>query len=562
MGRVSKKIYWAGAGAVFLLVLFLALAFIVPRVVDSAWLQKSIKKEAAKHCNGRLDFYRAEISILPSPSVILRQVNLSIPESADLTFDNIRIQAKLLPLISGNIQFDQVVLDKPDFSLQLPEMSRQKTDRKPAPNLSEILEIASVKLSPLVAAIPDLSLGIQQGTLSLFADDKQVLLIENIAGTSHFNNKSLSAAISCRSNIWESMELQAEFTPGAKEGKGRVALKQLNSKTLADYFLPGEKGLAEGSVASLQVNSSISPESGLSADIKGAELSFAVLHEDKKIPARVENLQGSIQHTDEFSSITVADITFSYPRVHLSGSFKFDPTVPHAGLAIKSQNSDLKSVAQVLPVFLNAVFGEMEVVEEIFNITRGGMVSEASLHIDGKSPADLAVFESMRIRGNIQNADITLADLGLDLHGVTGEVAISNGVMAGKNLQAKLGDTHGSNGTLVLGLIKKKTTPFQLDLELNADLTDVFSTMKQLLPDKNLQHYLTLFESTEGTSQGRLTLGKSLESLTARVEVDKVQALVNFKPIPYPIRIDGGRIIYDGKRLESYNMQGKIGNSS
>ena len=42
MGKGSKKLYWAGAVAVFLLVILLALAVIIPRVIDSTWLKATI----------------------------------------------------------------------------------------------------------------------------------------------------------------------------------------------------------------------------------------------------------------------------------------------------------------------------------------------------------------------------------------------------------------------------------------------------------------------------------------------------------------------------------------
>ena len=42
MVKGSKKIYWIGAVAAFLLALLLALAVIVPRVVDSVWLKETV----------------------------------------------------------------------------------------------------------------------------------------------------------------------------------------------------------------------------------------------------------------------------------------------------------------------------------------------------------------------------------------------------------------------------------------------------------------------------------------------------------------------------------------
>jgi len=562
MDKWSKKIYWIGAGAAFLLALLLALAVIVPRVVDSAWLKETIQTEVAKQVNGDFDFQKAEISILPTPYVALQQVSLNIPEAAQVNLDTIKVYPKLFPLLLGNIELNKIVIDRPDFSLPLPEKSGKKPEQETPFSLSEILQTVSSKLSPILSAIPDLKVSAHKGTLRLFAADEQVFLFENINGSFDVSSKNISISISCGSNIWKSMELQATLAPDSKDGKGKMLLENMNSKVLADYFLTDKSPLLDGAFSSLQVDFTVSPETGLRADIQSSEISFATLDEDKRITAKIDSLKGNIQHTDQLSSITVEDLTLSNPQVQLSGSFNFDKTVPGANLDIKSQSWDITGVREVLPVFINVLYGDLPVVQEIFNIVRGGAVTGASFRVAGKTLDDLAVFESMIIHGQVKEGGISLSDLGLDLQDVAGDVAISGGILEGKNLQAKLGNTTGSNGSLKLSLVQKETTPFHLDLKLNADLSEVPPVLKQLIPNKKFIEYLSLFESIEGAGQGRLTLGESLESFSALVEIDKINTQIDFKPIPFPIIIDSGKITYDGQKVEVHDLQGKIGKSS
>jgi hypothetical protein len=562
MGKESKKIYWIGAGAAFLLALLLALAVIVPRVVDSAWLKETIQTEVAKQVNGDFDFQKAEISILPAPYVALQQVSLNIPAAAQVNLDTIKVYPKLFPLLLGNIELDKIVIDKPDFSLPLPEKSGEKPEQETPFSLSEILQTVSSKLSPILSAIPDLEVGAHKGTLRFLAAEQQVFLFENINGSFDVSSENITISISCGSNIWKSMELQATLAPDSKDGKGKMLLENMNSRVLADYFLTGKTPLVNGFFSSLQVNFTVSTETGIKANIKSSGSSITILHEDEKISAIIDNLKGKIEHTDQYTSISVEDLTLSKPQAQLSGSFNFDRTVPHASLDIKSENVDITSVREVLSEFRAAFYGDLPLVKEIFDIVRGGTVIRESFHVEGKTLDDLAVFESMLVQANVKEGEIALPDLGLNLQGVTGDVTISGGILEGKNLQAKLGNTTGKEGSLILGLVQKETTPFHLDLELNADLSEVPQILKQLLPDPNFQHYLSLFENVAGTSQGRLTLGESLESLTARVVVDKIAAQAIFKPIPYPITIDSGKITYDGQKVEAHDLQGKIGKSS
>ncbi|MBW2506189.1 MAG: AsmA family protein [Deltaproteobacteria bacterium] len=486
MGNGFKKRFWIGTGTLVLLSLLCALAVILPRFVDSAWLKATVKATVAKQITGEFDFQKADLIILPSPAVSLQQVSLSIPLTAQTHLETLKVYPRLLPLLIGKINLDKIVLNKPDLSLALPQKSAERTEAGKALRQTTFPENILTKLSSVLAAISDLDIVLEQGTLRLFSDDVQLFLVENINGEFKISGQSLSAAIS----------------------------------------------------------------------------SLTVRHENKKIIAQVENFKGNIQFSRQVSTITVEDLALSYPQVQLSGSFVLDQTAPHASLNISSQNTNIKEVREVLPVFINAFYGEQPLVRQIFDIARGGTVSQANFHVEGNSPADLADFESMRIRAHVKDGKILLSDLGLDLQEVTGDVVIANGILEGSNLQAMLGNSTGSNGNLELGLVQKDTTPLHLDLDLNADLSEVPPLLKHLIPKKQILEYLSLFENIEGTGQGRLTLGESLESLTVRVEANKISGQANYKPIPFPVTINGGRILFDGLKTHSFDLQGKIGRST
>lgn len=562
MGKGLKKLYWVGAGATFLLALFLSLAVITPKVVDSVWLKEIVQTEAAKQLNGKLDFQKAEIFLLPSPSIALQQVSLQIPPAVQINVNTLRVYPKLLPLLIGNIDLAEIVLDQPDFSLPFPGKLAKKPDQKKSFNLSETLETASAKLSSILTAVSGLDVGAHKGTLRLFAGDNEIFLLENINSRLAAAPRSLTISISCKSNIWESMKLEAKLAPGHQKGNGKITLEKISGKTLTDYFLPGKPSGLDGSISSLQADFTVHPEVGITADIQSSNASFSVPHQDKEINAIIENFAGNIKYNDQRRAITVENLTLSYPGMQLSGSLNLNNTVSHASLDIKAQNSDIRNLRVVLPAFTSAFFGHQPVVQDIFSIMRGGTISEAAFNVSGKSLGDLAIFESMQIRGHAENVDISLAELGLDLHGVAGDVIIAKGILEGKNLTAGLGNTTGTDGTFRLGLVKKETTPFFLDLQLNANLPDVPPLLKRLVPQKQLHEFLALIEIIEGTARGRLTLGESLQSLAVRAEVDSIFTHVRYKPVPYLVKVDRGRIIYDGLKTELHGLQGTVGTST
>ena len=563
MGKGSRKIYWAGAGAAVLLVGLIAAAVIAPRIVSSDWLREIIHTEVTKQIDGDFDFRKAKLVILPVPAISLLDVSLAIPETAKIELATIKVYPKLLPILVGNIKLDKISIDNPDFSLPLPKKSGDKADQAKPVKLSDILATTSTKLSQILSAIPNLDISIKNGSLRLFAGGKEVFLFEQLNGSIEFSTPKITASVNCESNIWDSMKLQIKLNPVAQNGKGKIQLKKVTSKVLVDYFFPEKANIIDGSIAALQLNFSVNPETGLQVDTLSSETIFNTRYKDKKYTLKINNLKGNLQHDDNRNLITVDDLTFSYPSINLSGSLAHDKTVPHASLEIKSENADITNLYVVLSAFINTFFGDMPVIDEIFNIKRGGTLTKASFRSEGKSLADLAVFQTMHMQGHVKDGKVVLADFGLNLNDVAGDIVIKDGILKGNNLQAQQGNTKASEGSLELGLVKKETTPFHLDLKLNVDVPDLPPVLKQLLKgNDNFQKHLSLFQSLEGKANCRLTLGDSLESIKVRAEVNPINIQAQYKLIPYPVSIDSGRILFEGLKIQSQQLQGKIGSST
>ena len=200
MGNGSKKLYWAGAGAAFLFVLLVAITVIVPRVIDTVWLKEIIQTEIAKQINGDFGFQKVELVLLPTPSISLKQIDLAIPETVKANLEVLRVYPKLLPLFSGNIELNRVIIDTPDFSLPLPERQK-KTDPEKTFSFDKVLENSFSETAQILAAIQGLEVDVRNGTLRLFADAEPVFLFEDINGEYAFGTKSLTITVSSKSNI-------------------------------------------------------------------------------------------------------------------------------------------------------------------------------------------------------------------------------------------------------------------------------------------------------------------------------------------------------------------------
>ena len=57
--------------------------------------------------------------ITPYPAVSLKQVCLSIPATAQIHLENLKVYPQILPMLIGEIDIDHIVINAPDFSVAL-----------------------------------------------------------------------------------------------------------------------------------------------------------------------------------------------------------------------------------------------------------------------------------------------------------------------------------------------------------------------------------------------------------------------------------------------------------
>jgi uncharacterized protein involved in outer membrane biogenesis len=164
------------------------------------------------------------------------------------------------------------------------------------------------------------------------------------------------------------------------------------------------------------------------------------------------------------------------PQLNLSANLALTQTTPPLSLQVKGSQIDVSSTRQMVL----AVAGKNDDVKDIFDIVKGGSVPLITLKSQGDSLSDLGDTDNMVIRGQMRDGEIYLPDIQFDLKNATGEVVISQGILEGHNLQARLGNSSGQNGSLKLGLIGD-VAPFQLETDVRADLSQLAPILKRLV---------------------------------------------------------------------------------
>ncbi len=196
------------------------------------------------------------------------------------------------------------------------------------------------------------------------------------------------------------------------------------------------------------------------------------------------------------------------------------------------------------------VMGKDETVKEIFHILQGGVFSQIVCYGEGEDIREaLDVERNVRICGTLSEGKVLVPAGPLPLEGVSGEVEVSQAVMRGWDVEARLGRSMAREGKLVIGLTAERDI-FHLEAELEADPGDIVHYLPMVLKEEKLRLEIMRFREAEGWVRGRLVLGENINDIRPWVEIDDFQVSFCHGHSPRTISLDGGNLsLRDGKSI-------------
>ena len=273
------------------------------------------------------------------------------------------------------------------------------------------------------------------------------------------------------------------------------------------------------------------------------------------------SLKGAVYLYKDRLSLSLANLKLDYPRLNLSGKLDIHralpSTSPKVNLELMGKDVDVGSTRKAVL----DLAGEIPVVNDIFKIVKGGKVPLIQFTSHGKSMEELGELENITIKSNITSGEIFVPGVDLDLTDVAGDVTISKGILKGKNLKARMGTSKCLDGSLELGL-EGQDALFHLDLTLEADLSQLPPILKRVVHNEAFIKENSLVDNVKGRATGRLVLGESLASINVFVDVSQFNLSANYRQLPHPLTINGGRYFMEGNTSSIKNASGSMGNST
>jgi hypothetical protein len=298
-----------------------------------------------------------------------------------------------------------------------------------------------------------------------------------------------------------------------------------------------------------------SPDSVV-ATLNGTSSLLSLKHNGKQETVKDAELDGRVALEDGAVSVKLERMAMSEPGLELSGELSLSQQEPGVTLNLSGKDINVDQTRRLA----TALAGDIEPVQDIFKYLRGGTIPKITVASQSKSLAELGDLKNLHIEGHLQEGAVSIPEIPLDLTEVVGDVLIADGVLVGSGMSTRLAGSTGHDGSMKIGLGEDNDL-FHLDLMLNADLEQSELILKRVVEDPAFIEEMGKITKFEGTGVGKLVLGESLSNIEARVEVTELHLAAEYQPLPFPVNVSSGQLVFAEGQVTLKGWNGSIGSS-
>lgn len=171
-----------------------------------------------------------------------------------------------------------------------------------------------------------------------------------------------------------------------------------------------------------------------------------------------------------------------------------DESPPLVSLDLEGKEVDVHSTRDAALVLA----GDIATIRDVFDIVKGGKMPLITVNAKGNRITDLGEMENIVIAGSLLDGQVFVPGAKLDLEEVNGEVVISKGILEGRNIEARLGNSLVRNGTLKLGLADLNSMDISLEGDMGSEAVQWISGLILMPPALKVRSPLSI-------SRGHLT---------------------------------------------------------
>lgn len=555
IAKIRKRLI---VSLLLLVMVLLMLIHWLPHWVGTDSFRLQIQAYLASNTDVQLEYDQIQLSLLPTPQIALDKCRLQIGNRAKLSIPRLLLHLSLRALIAGRIQPAHISAQQPEVWLQLdakaqvPDTPSQTSDQVP------LDWVPAVAVALLENTPSNLEIDWTDGSVTLLLPNGNRFEQKHISATIQGSSNQIDLAAHCRGAFFNRLQINANIDRQTQAIKGQVALSRLAFEELPAQWEKKWPSMPTRGNVDIKAQIEANGDRSLTAAIHATSARLAWGSPTSPVQVEGGQLKAALRWTRAGFQAEVQDLTLANPRLQLSGHLhrQNDPA-PKFELKLFAEDLD----AQQVVTFYRKLGRQSPGLNKTFEIIRAGQISTLHIAVAGSDASVLKRFDNWQIKGEMQASRIVLDHLKLDLKEASGIAEIKNGVLHVSHAGARLGNTTGTEGRLRVGLTRKQT-PFHLDIQINADLSQLPPVLSHLVKAEAFQRELNQISNVEGGATGRLQLDETPQGMNYCIDVSDFALSGRSQRLPHPIRLHGGPLRLDPNRLDIHHLTAEMQTST
>lgn len=556
MKRVKKVSIWLSVSLGIIIILLAGAVFVASKIVQKDSVKEKIHTLISKKVGGEVKYESINLYFF-WPHVVIENGEFSVPEKYSGSFDSIVVYPKILPLLFGDFELSTLRFNSPDITIYVHDMpEKSEAEDKASFSFDKLSQQIAQALDYLNSHEKGLDARAYRAKLQIMNEDEEFLSFNNLNAVLSFPDNVLNYQINSNSNISRTIFLNGSINTKSYDADGSIKLTGFKPHMLEKYIIPENDMKLE---SKLDMNLSYNSEKLelFKGNLVVANSEITLSKGDEKFKISGKKIDTDVYLDENKSVFTINSAEFTHPDIKASGEHHIDKTNNKVNLNLSGTDVNVESSRDAV-LF---VAGGDRIVDLIFDIVRGGTVPEVTLRASGENFKDLFKRDNFEIKANMVNGHIFVPIGDFDLTDVSGDAVIGSGKLEGTNLSAKSGNSVGSNGTFIIG-IEGPVGPLHLDIDVDADASEIPDIIKKFVDDQGLIYELSLIENLQGTASGTLKVGDTKKSPNTIVDVTSLDIAGDYKRVPEPVNIKGNKFVFTkiDKSIDFEGLNIVIGN--
>jgi hypothetical protein len=555
MARSRKSLYWMGAIAGGMLLLLCGLLLAATLFINLEDVHSEIISRIDRETGGRGSFQKVDISFLPRPHAVIYEGKLMLPNGQSVAFKDLTIYPKLLPLLRGDLIPSRIQCDSLRADIELGSMGESKSSGGSGPKTGAKSKMDRA-IHTWAQKTDGLTIRIQNGFLTLSAEEGRKFQFSGINLSAENESGGLTLALTCAANLFGQMDLTGRMDLASLATKGTLKMSDLKAGELPEASRRHDLLRVDEGVLNLQADFEGILPRNLKAAVNLSAPSLGLSRGNRKANLVGVRITGDVRWAKDMLAVSLTHLTLDNPPMKLAGTFNNEKETPSVTLHLEGEELTVAALRSWALDFM----GDVSTVREIFAVVRGGNVPSISVDAKGKTLADLGNVSAYTIQGSMRGGNISLTHPNLKLTEVEGSALISRGILSGQRLRAKLNKIEGKEGILIVPL-EDGAAPFQLDIQVDADLAEAHSILKGVVTKGAFAKGLNNLRSIEGRVAARLRLDENKNGLSVDVDCSSCRLNARYGTVPLPLLVKQGRIHYRQNQVALGELTGSYGRS-